>query len=74
MKAPTLTPQLTQEAEVSLFSNELLKDDGFDEIFIFNHVLKKQRKFELTKTNREEFPFLLDNEFMLNGTFTLNSI
>jgi len=49
-------------------------DDAFDETFTFNHAIKKQRKFEILKSNKDDFPFLLDNEFILNGNLLIKMI
>jgi len=36
-------------------------------MFTFFHQIQKQRKFQKLSNPEQDFPFLLDNEFILNG-------
>ncbi len=51
-------------------NNINLDEMNFDEIITFNHTYLKFRVFEGLDSNKvEEFPFLMNHEFLLAGIF-----
>lgn len=50
---------------ILIFSDEV----NFDEIITFNHTYLKFRLFDGLDQKTEEFPFLMNNEFILAGNF-----
>jgi hypothetical protein len=46
---------------------KLIDEVNFDEIITFNHTYLKFRLFDGLDQKSEEFPFLMNNEFILAG-------
>ena len=45
-----------------------IEEVNFDEIITFNHTYLKYRLFDGLAAKVDEFPFLLNHEFLLAGT------